>query len=75
MRSNDDLIGQCLSNNRQVFNEHIFFDGGRGEKGNRRLVKSRITNIRNLRIYVICTLKKLEIKNCKIDLYVHVSSL
>ena len=33
MRSNDDLIGQCLSNARQVFNEHIFFDGGGESRG------------------------------------------
>ena len=33
MRSNDDLIGQCLSHDRQVFNEHIFFDGGGESRG------------------------------------------
>ena len=33
MRSNDDLIGQCLSNDRQVFNEHIFFDEGGESRG------------------------------------------
>ena len=33
MRSNDDLIGQCLSNDRQVFSEHIFFDEGGESRG------------------------------------------
>ena len=33
MHSNNDLIGQCLSNDRQIFNEHVFFNGGGERRG------------------------------------------
>ena len=33
MRNNDDLIGQRLSNDRQIFNKHILFDGGGERRG------------------------------------------
>ena len=35
MYSNNDLIGQCLSNNRQICNKHIFFTGGGERRGKR----------------------------------------
>ena len=33
MHGNNDLIGQCLSNDRQIFNEHVFFNGGGERRG------------------------------------------
>ena len=33
MHSNNDLIGQCLSNDREIFNEHVFFNGGGERRG------------------------------------------
>ena len=35
MYSNNDLIGQCLSNNGQICNKHIFFTGGGERRGKR----------------------------------------
>ena len=44
MCNNDDLIGQRLSNNRQIFNKHILFDGGGERRGVRAGFRRKLTH-------------------------------